>query len=86
MDSTSHVYSGPLWASRFTFTIGIYFLPSFLTCRSSIDTGFSTNFKLSSMCTSVCGITSDSSAKHFFRLQMWNTLWIPMSSSGKFNL
>ncbi|KAJ0722291.1 hypothetical protein HanOQP8_Chr08g0284991 [Helianthus annuus] len=35
---------------------------------------FSTNFKFSSMCISVCGITSDSSAKHFFRLQMRNTL------------
>ncbi|KAF5767140.1 hypothetical protein HanXRQr2_Chr14g0620881 [Helianthus annuus] len=28
------------------------------------------NFKLSSICTSVCGITNDSSAKHFLRLQI----------------
>ncbi|KAJ0848371.1 hypothetical protein HanPSC8_Chr13g0556481 [Helianthus annuus] len=72
--STSHVNSGPLRASHLTLTIDTCFLRSFFTCRSSIDKGFSTNFKLSSICTSVCGITNDSSAKHFFRLQMWNTL------------
>ncbi|MFS7995495.1 hypothetical protein Hanom_Chr12g01118571 [Helianthus anomalus] len=31
-------------------------------------------------------MASDSSAIHFFKLQMCNTLWIPLSSSGRFNL
>ncbi|KAJ0857326.1 hypothetical protein HanRHA438_Chr13g0588791 [Helianthus annuus] len=67
-DSSSHVYSGPLLESHFTLTRTNILCLRFLIFLSSICRGLSINLSCSLTSISLRGTTSDSSARHFLRL------------------